>query len=60
MRHDDVEIIKSYFLWGQHILCYSGQFFLKIFNVKFVWMLSYGPRHEKTCLGWFANNKGED
>ena len=20
----------------------------------------YGPRHEKTCLQWFANNKGAD
>ena len=55
MRHDDVEIIKSYFLWGQHKLCCSGQFFFKIFNGKFVCMgvvIWAATRENLSCRGF--------
>ena len=29
-------------------------------DVETQWKLSLGPRHEKTCLQGFANNKGAD
>ena len=36
------------------------QYFVRLISLGERWLLSFGPRREKTCLRWFANNTGAD
>ena len=39
-------------------VCYNGT---ALYNICLNWSATIpGPRREKTCLRWFANNKGAD